>query len=68
MEPYRSYSPHAGLLLSATEQLSERVLSLPTGTTVDANDIDLICDLIRFLVAQGAVISEQVSASTADHP
>jgi dTDP-4-amino-4,6-dideoxygalactose transaminase len=68
MEPYRSYSPHAELLLSATEQLSERVLSLPTGTTVDANDIDLICDLIRFLVAQGAVISEQVSASTADHP
>jgi len=67
MEPYRSYSSHAGLLLPATEQLSERVLSLPTGTTVDVYEIDLICDLIRFLVAHGAVISELVSASAADH-
>ena len=31
MEPYRSYFPHAGLLLPETERLTQRVMSLPTG-------------------------------------
>ena len=34
MEPYRSYFPHAGLLLPETERLTQRVMSLPTGTAV----------------------------------
>jgi dTDP-4-amino-4,6-dideoxygalactose transaminase len=67
MEPYRSYFPDAGLVLPATEKLSERVLSLPTGTAIDANDIDLICDLIRFLVVHGAALSEQLSTLPSDH-
>ena len=34
MEPYRLYFPHAGLLLSNTEKLSQQVMTLPTGTWV----------------------------------
>ena len=34
MEPYRSYFPHARLLLPETERLVERVLQLPTGTSI----------------------------------
>jgi dTDP-4-amino-4,6-dideoxygalactose transaminase len=49
MEPYRSYFPHAGLLLPVTERLADRVLCLPTGTQVQGQDIDLICDLIQFI-------------------
>ncbi len=48
MEPYRSYFPHAGLLLPETEKLAQRILILPTGTSVDSSDISKICQIIRF--------------------
>jgi dTDP-4-amino-4,6-dideoxygalactose transaminase len=47
MEPYRSYFPHAGLLLPRTEQLVQRVLVLPTGATVSQDDILAVCGIIR---------------------
>jgi len=47
MEPYRSYFPHAGLLLPETEKLTQRVMSLPTGTAVDEQTVHLVCDMIR---------------------
>ncbi len=53
MEPYRSYFPNAGLLLPETESLVERVIALPTGTTISAKEIDLICQLIDFSVKNG---------------
>ena len=53
MEPYRSYFPHAGLLLSETENLTNTVLCLPTGTAVDSNDITLVCSIIRTAVTYG---------------
>jgi dTDP-4-amino-4,6-dideoxygalactose transaminase len=56
MEPYRSYYPHAGLLLPQTERLSGRILSLPTGTAVSPADISAICNLIRLSVRFGPEI------------
>ncbi len=50
MEPYRSYSPHAGLLLPETEKLTRRVLSLPTGTAVGPDEISKICQIIRIVI------------------
>jgi dTDP-4-amino-4,6-dideoxygalactose transaminase len=50
MEPYRSYFPHAGLLLPETEQLTQRVISLPTGMAVGSQEIETICDIIRLAV------------------
>ncbi len=47
MEPYRSYFPHAGLLLPKTERMSERVIVLPTGTAVSPADIEVLCGIIQ---------------------
>ncbi len=58
MEPYRSYFPHAGLLLPQTERLSRRVLSLPTGTAVGPDEIGRVCELLAFVTRHGARISQ----------
>jgi dTDP-4-amino-4,6-dideoxygalactose transaminase len=58
MEPYRSKFPHAGLLLPETERLTQRVMSLPTGTTVELEDIHRIGQIIQFSVEH----SEEVRA------
>jgi dTDP-4-amino-4,6-dideoxygalactose transaminase len=50
MEPYRSYFPHAGLLLPETERLTERVMSLPNGTAVSPLSVQMICQIIRLCV------------------
>jgi len=47
MEPYRSCFPHAGLLLPETERLTQRVVSLPTGTAVGPEEVAKICAIIR---------------------
>jgi dTDP-4-amino-4,6-dideoxygalactose transaminase len=47
MEPYRSYFPHAHLLLPETEKLNQRVLTLPTGDQVARDQIEVICSIIR---------------------
>jgi dTDP-4-amino-4,6-dideoxygalactose transaminase len=53
MEPYRSYFPHAGLLLPHTERLTKRVISLPTGTAVGQKEVADICGIIQLAVANG---------------
>jgi len=50
MEPYRSYFPHAGLLLSVTENISQKVMLLPTGTSIEKNDIFVICQIIKLAI------------------
>lgn len=51
MEPYRSLYPQAGHFLTNTDDLTQRVLSLPTGTAVGEIEITSICQIIR-LVSQ----------------
>ena len=58
MEPYRSFFPHSGLLLPQTELLSQRVLSLPTGTAVEQEDIAKICRIISLAVAHSGEIGQ----------
>lgn len=60
MEPYRSYFPHAGLLLPETEKLSERVLSLPTGTGIGIEEVDKICEVIRLVIAREKEVKERM--------
>ena len=64
MEPYRSYFPHAGLLLPETERVVKRVLSLPTGTAVGPGEIRRICQIIRLAVSYGGEIRERLSHLT----
>jgi len=60
MEPYRSYFPHAGLVLPETEKLVKRVLSLPTGTAVGFDEIRRICQILRVSVLNGFEINERL--------
>lgn len=60
MEPYRSYFPHAGLLLPNTNKLVTRVMSLPTGVAVQPEDIIKVCDIIRFAIAHAAEVSQRL--------
>ena len=61
MEPYRSYYPNVGLLLPETERLTERVICLPTGMAVNAEDIKKICHVIRMVVRNKAEIGFKLS-------
>lgn len=65
MEPYRSYFPHAGLLLPETEKAVKRVLALPTGTAVGLEEISQICQIIRFTVANAPDVQKRLQASLA---
>ncbi|MBD1847836.1 aminotransferase class I/II-fold pyridoxal phosphate-dependent enzyme [Cyanobacteria bacterium FACHB-63] len=58
MEPYRSYFPNSKLLLPETERLTQKVLSLPTGTAVNNEIIRKICQLIRFIVQKSDEVSK----------
>jgi dTDP-4-amino-4,6-dideoxygalactose transaminase len=51
MQPYRSCYPHAGLVLPNTNAIAERVIVLPTGSTITETDIDGICSVIRTLAS-----------------
>jgi len=62
MEPYRSYFPHASLILPETEQLCRRVMVLPNGTSVDEPAIDRICEIIRVATANADAVKSQLSA------
>ncbi len=48
MEPYRSYFPHAHLLLPNTEEILKRVLVLPTGSAVGTDEVLTTCEIIRY--------------------
>jgi dTDP-4-amino-4,6-dideoxygalactose transaminase len=61
MEPYRSYFPHAKLMLPETELLVQRVVSLPTGTAVTIEDVRKIGEIIRFAVQNGQEIRNRLS-------
>jgi dTDP-4-amino-4,6-dideoxygalactose transaminase len=60
MEPYRSTFPHANLWLPETERLSQRMLSLPTGTAIGFNEIRGICDIVKLAIANGKEASERL--------
>ena len=62
MEPYRSYFPHAGLLLPETERLTQRVMSLPTGTAVGTEEIEAICAIIRLAVENSRELVARLAA------
>ena len=62
MELYRSYYPHAGLLLPNTERISECVLPLPNGTAITPQDVFNICEIVNFVVKHRLEISQALKA------
>jgi dTDP-4-amino-4,6-dideoxygalactose transaminase len=61
MEPYRSFFPHAGLLLPETEELAKRVLVLPTGTAANETDIATIAEIMRTVISNGAEVTTRLA-------
>ncbi|MBN2147357.1 MAG: DegT/DnrJ/EryC1/StrS family aminotransferase [Anaerolineales bacterium] len=68
MEPYRSYFPHAGLLLPETERLAQRCISLPTGTAMDEERIVRLAQLIRYAISNGPEITVKIIGSQPGKP
>ncbi|MCX4193381.1 DegT/DnrJ/EryC1/StrS family aminotransferase [Methylophaga sp. OBS1] len=50
MFPYRKLYPHARLLLPVTEQISDKVVVLPTGTAVSAEIVNVITQVVETVV------------------
>ncbi len=50
MEPYRKLYPHAGLLLSNTIKVADRVILLPTGTSINHEMIKIVASVIRAIL------------------
>lgn len=50
MQPYRDLYPHAGLLLPNTQRVADRVVVLPTGTTMDNASVNTVASVIRVLI------------------
>lgn len=46
MQPYRAYYPNAGLMLPHTQIVADRVVVLPTGSTVDPADVEGILEAL----------------------
>lgn len=49
MSPYGDLYPHVGMLLPNTQNVSDRVVVLPTGRAVRIGDVSLICQIINKL-------------------
>lgn len=50
MQPYKKLFPHAGLLLANTQAVADRVVVLPTGTTLDGEMVETVCTILRTLI------------------
>jgi dTDP-4-amino-4,6-dideoxygalactose transaminase len=62
MEPYKSLFPNAGLLLPETEKVCQKIVVLPTGTSVEEATISSICGIIRIALSNTASVKAQLTA------
>lgn len=62
MEPYRSYFPHAHLLLPETKRLAARVLTLPTGSAVSPEAIEVIGEIICRAMSASSEVRRRLAA------
>lgn len=60
MLPYKTRYPHADLLLPVTNRLSRDVIALPTGQTIDEQDIATIAGIVDFAHCASVEIREKL--------
>lgn len=60
MEPYRSTRAAAETALAVTEAVARRVLSLPTGSALEASEVETISSIVRVAVANGPEVSRRL--------
>jgi dTDP-4-amino-4,6-dideoxygalactose transaminase len=68
MQPYRSFFPHANLLLPQTERVASRVLVLPTGTAVGQEQVAGVCRVIRLAIANAEEVNAQLNTGRVPAP
>jgi dTDP-4-amino-4,6-dideoxygalactose transaminase len=61
LEPYRSQAPLLARALPATKQVADRVLVLPTGSSITAATIVTICQILRVAIANAPVVRERLA-------
>jgi dTDP-4-amino-4,6-dideoxygalactose transaminase len=66
MEPYRSFYPHARLLLPETEKLAQRVLLLPNGMAVSPAEIEVVCGIIDRAIGHSPKVRKRLRESNGD--
>ena len=54
MEPYRSYYPHAGLVLPSTKRIAEGVIVLPTGSAIRVDQVLGILSVLRVIGSEAS--------------
>jgi dTDP-4-amino-4,6-dideoxygalactose transaminase len=62
--PYRSTPAGAASSLPATERIAERVLCLPTGTSIGEAEIGHICQIISFIGRHGGDIRDRQACAS----
>jgi len=67
MEPYKSYYPNSGLLLPETEKVTESVMSLPTGTAITSDQIEKICQVVKFVIKNSTEICSKLSRQVEEY-
>jgi dTDP-4-amino-4,6-dideoxygalactose transaminase len=60
MEPYQSLYPTASEMLPVTERVLERVLTLPTGTAVTPEDVQRVCEMLRFALRHSSEVRRRL--------
>jgi dTDP-4-amino-4,6-dideoxygalactose transaminase len=66
MEPYRSRLVPTAPSLPHTEALSQRIMSLPTGTCVDPDAIASICRILRLVVTEHREVRQRLDRGKED--
>jgi dTDP-4-amino-4,6-dideoxygalactose transaminase len=61
MLPYRAYYPHAGLLLPNTNEVARRIIVLPTGVHMDADNIGTIISIFDLIRREPEAVLKQLS-------
>jgi dTDP-4-amino-4,6-dideoxygalactose transaminase len=61
MEPYRSYFPHASLMLPETAKVCGRVMVLPNGMAVDGGAISIIARVIRAALGETEAVRARLA-------
>lgn len=65
MEPYRSYFPHADMLLPQTERVCDRIMLLPTGQQMTEEAIKAVCQIIQLVGKNGHEIAHHLEGEGA---
>lgn len=60
-EPYLTEQPDSGNHLPITEDLCDNVITFPNGTAVSRQEIDGICQLIKFSIQHAQAINELIA-------